>query len=111
LDAIVAAHPDRLTIVGPPFGALAPQARGVGLDYAREGFADRTYAPDGQLVPRSVAGALLQHPKECAQQALRLAQSGNIETICVHGDTEGALSIARAVRQALEAEGLLAGRR
>src|SRR5262249_11796696 len=52
LDAIVAAHPDPLTVVGPPEGALATECAERGLAYAREGFADRRYDARGGLVPR-----------------------------------------------------------
>lgn len=107
LDGIVSAFPDGLTIIGPPTGALMEAARARGLGYAREGFADRRYARDGKLVPRKEPNALLVDPSEAAGQALRLAQSGDFETICVHGDTEGALAIARAVRDELFSAKLL----
>lgn len=95
-----------LGVVGA--GALLDQARAVGLSCLREGFADRGYRPDGGLVPRGQPGALLEGPASCAEQALKLARSGQFETLCVHADTPGSLPIARAVRHALEADGLLA---
>lgn len=98
-------------VVGPPSGALADAARARGLAYAREGFADRGYDSAGQLLPRGAPGALLLDPGACAAQAIRLAESGGFETLCVHGDTPGALANARAVRAALEQRGLLAERR
>lgn len=107
LDGIVNAFPDGLVIVGPPSGALMEGARARGLGYAREGFADRRYAQDGKLLPRSRPNALILDPSEAAEQALALAKSKNIETLCVHGDTEGALEILRAVRDALSREKLL----
>jgi 5-oxoprolinase (ATP-hydrolysing) subunit A len=88
-----------ITIIGPPRGALAEAAKARGLAYAREGFADRRMRADGPLVPRSEAGALIEEPSEAAAQAVRLARE--VETICVHGDTPGALEIARAVHEAL----------
>lgn len=97
-------------VVGPPWGALGDEARARGLEYAREGFADRGYDAEGRLVPRGAAGALITDPEAAAAQALRLAATGGVETLCVHGDTPGAVEIARAVRGALEARGLLAGR-
>jgi UPF0271 protein len=108
LDAVAAAHPDPLTIVGPPAGVLAEQSRARGFLYEREGFADRRYDAEGRLVPRSRPDALLTDPAACAEQATELARSGRIETICVHGDTPGAVAIGRTVRGALERTQLLA---
>jgi UPF0271 protein len=108
LDGLVAAlDGGPLGVVGPPAGALADETRRRGLRYVREGFADRAYGRDGRLVPRGEPGALLEAPALAAAQAVRLASSGEIETICVHGDTPGAVEVARAVRAALEDAGLL----
>jgi UPF0271 protein len=96
-----------MTLVGPPDGALRAAAAAGGLSYAREGFADRGYRADGSLLPRGQPGALLLDPAACAAQALALAGSGRFDTLCVHGDTPGALANARAVRRALEQAGLL----
>ena len=101
--------PTALTVVGPPRGALLEEALRRGSRYAREGFADRTYRPDGTLVPRSEPGALVTDPDACARQALSLASSGTIETLCVHGDSPGAVAIARRVRDALVQGEMLAG--
>jgi UPF0271 protein len=98
-----------LTVVGPPRGALLEESLRRGARYAREGFADRAYQADGTLVPRSRPGALVTDPEACARQALALAGSGGLETICVHGDTEGAVAIASRVRDALAQAGVLAG--
>jgi UPF0271 protein len=67
-----------------------------------EGFADRAYDEAGHLVPRGQPGALLTDPADCARQAARLLATGRFQTLCVHGDTPGAVPIARAVRAALE---------
>jgi 5-oxoprolinase (ATP-hydrolysing) subunit A len=98
-----------LTVVGPPKGALLSEATRRGLRYAREGFADRAYRADGTLVPRSEAGALLTAIGACTRQAVALASSKTIETLCVHSDTPGAVEIAAAVRDALIQNGYLAG--
>jgi UPF0271 protein len=98
-----------LAVIGPPRGALLDAAVRVGAAYAREGFADRAYRADGSLVPRSEPGALITDPEEAARQALGLARSGSIETVCVHGDTCDAVAIASRVRDALAGAGLLAG--
>src|SRR5262249_14737936 len=97
----------RTEVVGPERGALLEAARARGLRYRREGFADRGYRGDGSLVPRGEPGALLTDPDACAEQALRLAASGRFDTLCLHGDTPGAVALARAVRAALEGQGLL----
>lgn len=99
---------EELVIVGPGRGELAAAAGRAGLDYAREGFADRATRANGTLIPRDHSGALLTEPAACAERARALVLQGDIDTICVHGDTPGAVSIARAVRAALDAlaEGL-----
>jgi UPF0271 protein len=107
LDAVVASWPDGVTIVGPPVGHLEAESRARQLPYAREGFADRRYGSDGKLLPRGEPGALVFDPEACADQAVMLARAGEVETICVHGDTPNAVVIARTVRSALEREGLL----
>jgi UPF0271 protein len=107
LDAVAAAHPDPLTIVGTETGVLAAESRARGFRYQREGFGDRGYDAEGKLLPRGAPGALLLDPVACAEQAERLARTGRFETICVHGDTPGALTIVRAVRAALERAHLL----
>jgi UPF0271 protein len=106
-EAVVAGGVDalgsRVTVVGPPHGELAKAAARRRLAYAREGFADRAARPDGTLVARDQAGALVLDPAVAAERAREFAVQGGIDTICVHGDTPGAVSIARAVREALDA--------
>jgi len=75
----------------------------MGLKIAAEAFADRRYEPDGSLRSRKFADALITDPQEAAAQAARFAREGAAQTICVHGDTPGALKIARACREALRA--------
>jgi UPF0271 protein len=89
------------TLVGPPRGELRSAAEAVHARFAREGFADRTVRPDGTLVPRGEPGALVTSPDEARAQARRLVASGAYDTLCVHGDTPGAVDIARAVRDEL----------
>jgi UPF0271 protein len=96
-----------LVLVGPAGSEALTVWRAQGLRAAGEGFADRAYEPDGSLRPRSKPGALLTDPAAAAAQAVRLARSGTAETLCVHGDTPGAVALARAVRTALLAAGLL----
>lgn len=92
-----------VTIVGPAGSALERAARRVGCRFEREGFADRGMRADGTLIPRGEPGALITDPSIAAAQALALARSGAVDTICVHGDTPSTLTIARAVRDALDA--------
>jgi UPF0271 protein len=78
--------------------------RGIGLASAGEGFADRRYEPDGTLRSRKLPDALITDPAEAAAQAVRLAQGGAVQTICIHGDTPGAVEILKSVRKALETQ-------
>ena len=99
-------------------GAIADDASRAGVPFVREAFLDRGYLPDGGLVPRSDPGALLHDPDEVAARALRLARDGVVEAVdgslvatgaaslCVHGDSPGAVAMARAVRAALDAAGV-----
>ena len=84
----------------------------------REAFADRGYLADGTLAPRGLAGALITDPQAVAERALRMVVDGIVEAVdgteiavrpaslCVHGDTPGAVAIARAVRAALDGAGV-----
>jgi 5-oxoprolinase (ATP-hydrolysing) subunit A len=76
--------------------------KSMGLRVSGEGFADRRYEPDGTLRSRKFPDALITNPQEAAAQALRLAAAGAAETICVHGDTPGSVSILKACKEALE---------
>jgi UPF0271 protein len=109
-DAAVGALGAAIAIVGPPRGELSHVALERKLALLREGFADRGYRADGTLVPRSEPGALVLDPALAAQQAVRLAASGEIDTLCLHADTPGVVDRARAVRAALEAAGYLTRR-
>jgi UPF0271 protein len=95
-----------LPLLTLPDGELARAAERAGLVWVGEGFADRAYTAEGRLVPRSRPGAVLHEPAAVAAQAARLAGTGPVRSICVHGDTPGAVTLARAVRQALLAAGL-----
>jgi 5-oxoprolinase (ATP-hydrolysing) subunit A len=87
--------------LGDDVGLIGPANGGYGGKYLREGYADRAVRGDGALVPRDEPGAVITDPATAAAQAARLARDGGIDTICVHADTPGALTIARAVREAL----------
>jgi UPF0271 protein len=95
-------------LMGQPGFELIAAAKRAGVPALREGFADRAYLPDGKLAPRSQPGSVLE-PEAAAEQAIRLARSGDFETICIHGDSPGAAEVARTVRHALEESGLKTG--
>ena len=62
----------------------------------------RRYTPDGRLVDRREPDALITDAEQAARNAVRAAEEGAAESLCTHGDTPGAVSMARAVRAALE---------
>jgi len=95
----VRSYDPTLPLLGLPDSVLLAAAATAGLSVVQEGFADRAYADDGTLVPRDQPGALLTDEATVAAQAVRLAPS--VDSICVHGDTPGAVALARAVREAL----------
>lgn len=102
---IAAAEALGLTLVGLP-GSRMEALCGGSCPFVSEGFADRRYRPDGALVPRSEADALIDDPKEAAQQALQLIRERGVRTLCVHGDNPQAVAFVRALRQALRAAGI-----
>jgi UPF0271 protein len=114
----VAAYDAGLPVLGLPGSALLRAAEAAGLQPVPEGFADRGYTPDGRLVPRGEPGALVHDPAAVAQRAVRMAVEGTVvavdgsivatevASLCVHGDTPGAVALARAVRAALADAGV-----
>lgn len=99
----VLAGSGELPVLGLPGGALLRLAEAAGRQTWREGFPDRGYTPEGRLVPRDQPGALVHDRDEVAANAVRLAES--VDSVCVHGDSVGAVAAAQAVRRALEAAG------
>ena len=75
--------------------------REMGFAVAAEAFADRRYEPDGTLRSRKFPDALITDPQQAVAQALRFAREGQAQTLCVHGDTPGAVAILKACREAL----------
>ena len=94
-------------LVGLAGSPMLDVFRDAGFQVAAEAFADRRYEPDGTLRARSFADALIDDPQQAAEQALRIAMSGNARTICIHGDTPGAPRIAAAVSAALRSGGFI----
>jgi UPF0271 protein len=115
----VAEYDGTLPLLGLPGSALLRAAEEAGLRPVREGFADRGYTPEGHLVPRDQDGALVTDPEAVVERAVRMARDGEvravdgtvlasrIESLCVHGDTPGAVGLARRVRDGLTAAGLV----
>jgi UPF0271 protein len=107
-----------LPVLGLPGSVLLAIARAEGLPTVAEAFADRAYLSDGSLVPRSAEGAVLHGSESVAARAVRLVVTGSVDasdgtpvavqarSLCVHGDSPGAVSMATAVRAALEAAGV-----
>lgn len=107
-----------MPVLGLPGSAFLRLAAEAGLTTVAEAFADRAYTADGRLVPRRVDGAVLHDADEIADRCVRMVASGTVDTvdgtlvavsarsICVHGDTPGAVAIARRVRAALLAAGV-----
>ncbi len=108
----------KLILFAPDKSELARAGEAYALQIAREIFADRNYLNDGWLVPRTRPDALLRDPKEAARRVLRMLREHKVrsvegrdvevrgETICVHGDTPGAVEFARELRSQLEREGV-----
>ena len=119
IAAAVRAFDPALALFGLSGSASIEEARRAGLTAVSEVFADRGYRRDGSLVPRNEPGALIDMPAAVARRAVEFAQAGHVQsvdgdrvavqadTICMHGDTPGAVALARAVREALEAEGFV----
>ena len=97
---------------------LVTAGEAAGLELAHEVFADRAYEDNGNLVSRKKPGAVLHDPVVVAERVVRMVQDGAVtsitgkvikmkmDTVCIHGDTPGAVDIARGVRQALKTAGI-----
>ncbi len=116
-EAVHAADPG-LPVLGLAGSVFFTEAQRLGLRTVTEAFADRAYLPDGRLVPRQEAGAVLHDAERIAERVLSMVDRGTVEAIdgsvitvavesvCVHGDSPGAVGIATAVRDRLLASGI-----
>ncbi len=116
--AAVAAYDSGLAVLGLAGSALLRYAARAGLRAVPEAFADRGYAANGTLVPRGSVGALVTEPGAVGDRVVRLVREGVVtavdgsqvavraESVCLHGDTPGAVGLARQVRSALAAAGV-----
>lgn len=107
-----------LPVLGLPDSAMAKACDRANVPFFVEAFVDRGYLADGTLAPRDLDGAVLSDPAVVAERAVRMVIDGEVEAIdgtslrvrpaslCVHGDTPGAVAIARAVRDALDTAGV-----
>jgi 5-oxoprolinase (ATP-hydrolysing) subunit A len=103
----VRAYDPSLTLLGAPVGQTAT-ASTTGTNVHGECFADRVYNADGvTLMSRTLPGSVLHDSAAVAAQALSLARTGRFQSICLHGDTPGAVSHANAVREILERSGFV----
>ncbi|PZQ76354.1 MAG: LamB/YcsF family protein [Variovorax paradoxus] len=117
IAAIQAADP-ALALVALAGSPLVGWAREAGLRVVSEAFADRAYTAQGTLVPRGQSGAVLHDPAQVAARMLRLVREGVVETIdgtlarveadsiCVHGDSAGAVAMAAELRRVLRGAGV-----
>ena len=117
VDAVRSYDP-RLPVLGLPGSAWLRLAEAAGLTTVKEAFVDRNYTARGTLVPRGEPDAVLHDPEMIARRCLQIATTGRLESVdgtevvaeagslCVHGDTDGAVELARRVRAALTEGGV-----
>jgi UPF0271 protein len=117
IEGIKAVDPDLvlMALAGAP---IVEQARKAGLTVVCEAFVDRAYNIDGSLVSRRLDGSVIHDPQAVAERMLRMVNESRVvaidgtvialdaQSICIHGDTPAAVSIARTLRQTLEARGV-----
>ena len=118
LAGAVAALDPSLVLFALAGSCLIAEGRRAGLNVAAEAFADRHYLGDGSLVDRARPEAVLTDASEVTARGLRLAREGRVvsldgtdldlrpDTLCLHGDTPAAASLAQALRQSLDAAGV-----
>lgn len=108
-----------LSLLCPAASEMQQAAARLGVRCYAEAFADRAYSPDGTLAPRHGPNAVIEDPEAVAERALRLVLDQRVvatdgseiaisaDSICIHGDTPGAVSLARSIRRSLEAAGVV----
>jgi UPF0271 protein len=118
IASVIADIDPSLTFLGGPNSQMGRAAADHGLRFVAEGFIDRRYTDDGHLLSRKIDGAVIVNQSERLGQAVALATTGHVHThsgktltlktgsLCVHGDSAGAVETARQARVAIEAEGL-----
>ena len=116
-EGIKAVNPD-LYMLCLANSLMVTAAQQTGLAFVAEAFADRAYTEEGTLVPRKIAGSVIHDVQEVVARVVRMVKAGTVislsgkevpidaQTICVHGDTPGAVEMVKAIRVALEREGV-----
>ncbi|MBI4201433.1 MAG: LamB/YcsF family protein [Chloroflexi bacterium] len=116
-EAVLEVDPEMILVVlaGTPWAEVAQE---MGVRVAREAFADRALNPDGTLVSRSKPGSVIHDTNEVVERSIKMVTQGkataingeeiplHAETLCLHGDTPGAVKLAAALRSKLEAAGV-----
>lgn len=109
---------ERLPLLGLPGSRLHTVAEKAGLPVVTEAFGDRAYTAEGTLVPRGQEGAVVTDPSEVVERSVSMARFGTVtshcgqsvavraRSLCLHGDTPGAVDLARRVRERLENSGV-----
>lgn len=117
IDAITMLNPN-LPLMCQPGTPFASAAHKAGLRTINEGYIDRAYLPNGLLVPRSVDGAMVTDLDESCRRAVQMASQGTVtandgstiemqvDSMCIHSDSTGAVEIASSVRKAIEDAGI-----
>lgn len=119
-QAIVSVDPELIYVglAGAKGELMTRIGKEVGLKVAFEAFPDRAYTPEGTLVSRRQPGAVIKEPEKVAERALKMAKEGKViavdgkeiplvaQTLCVHGDTPGAVNLVKMIRERLEKEGI-----
>ena len=116
-EAVLEVDPEMILVAlaGSPWIAVAEE---MGIRVAREIFADRALNPDGTLVSRSKPGAVIHDTGEVVERSIRMVTEGKAlavtgeemevqaDSLCLHGDTPGAVEMARALKEGLESSGV-----
>ncbi len=117
-EAILTAVPKGMAVLAISGTELERAARAAGIEVCSEIFADRAYLPNGRLAPRACPGAVLHDADEAAERLIGFLETGLMpviggepiplaaQSICVHGDSPGALHMAQAIRARLQAAGV-----
>ncbi|MFF7182592.1 5-oxoprolinase subunit PxpA [Streptomyces sp. NPDC008121] len=118
VDGVLLAGGGGLPVLGLPGSRLHEAAGAAGLPVVPEAFGDRAYTADGSLLPRGREGAVVTDPDEVVARSVSMVRSGRVtahcgrpvtvraRSLCLHGDTPGAVDLARRVRAGLEAAGV-----
>lgn len=118
--AVASVSPDLLlvTLAGGNAGRMSRIGREEGVKVVFEAFADRAYTAEGTLVSRKLPGAVIKDADEASERAVRMVKERRVtaidgsfipmdlQTLCVHGDTPGAVDLVRKIREGLEREGI-----